>query len=365
MKYRTYGKTGKKISLLSFGGSKVPEDEQEAAGLVSAAVDAGINYFETAPNYGEGTCERKIGLGVRGRRDQVYLSSKSLIKPETDGDAIRRSVEGSLRAMQTDSLDFFHFWAFRWDRFDLACKKGGALEAVRKLQDEGVIHHFGVTSHDTAGNVIKLIETGEFEGVTVHYHILTTEKEDMIAVAKERGLGVAIMSPIAGGVLANPSKNVLDLFSGQHQSAASADLALRFVWSCEGVTTAACTMDNVNQLNENVAAAERFKPLDDTDREHVLAVNNEFSALGHTFCTGCGYCWPCASGVWVVGIFRLLNYTRLYGLHEQARKKYYEFGPTARASACTECGECEPRCPHGIPIMAQLKEALELFEGDQ
>ena len=361
MKYRTLGKTGKEISLLSFGCMRLPEDEQEAAALISAAVDNGVNYFETAPGYCNKTSERKVGLGVQVRRKKVYLSTKSMVKEETDADAMRRNVEASLRALQTNYLDFYQFWGFDWKSWDHARKKGGALEAIRRLQDEGVIRHFGFTSHDTPENVIKLMATGEFESATVHYHILNTKKEEAIAYAQAHGIGIVIMCPVAGGFLANPSKKVRDIFPDAGRSSVSAELALRFVWSCSGVTTAASGMESLGELEENLRTVEQFEPLTETDRARVLQVLDEFAAIGDRFCTGCRYCMPCPNKVWIPEIFELMNYARIYDLGEGAQKHYWEIPEQSRANACTECGECEPKCPHGIPIIAQLKEAAALF----
>ena len=361
MKYRTLGRTGLQVSLLSFGCMRLPKDESEAAALIGASIDKGVNFFETAPDYCDKTSERKVGLGVRGRREQVLISTKSGVGAETTGDSLRAKVEASLELLCTDYLDFYQFWGFEWKWFDHARKPGGALEAVRKLQDEGVIRHLGFTSHDTGENVIKLLGTGEFESATIHYHILNREKEEAIACAGGNGAGIVIMCPVAGGLLANPSKKISDLFPAGRQSATSAELALRFVWSNSGVTTAASGMETLKDLEENVAAVERFEPLTDADRAQVVKVLDEFAAIGHRFCTGCRYCLPCPNDVWIPGIFKLVNYARVYDLGDIARRQYWGYPEKSRASACIECGQCEPKCPHGIPVMAQLKEAAELF----
>ncbi|MBN1917451.1 MAG: aldo/keto reductase [Verrucomicrobia bacterium] len=370
MRYRTLGGTGKEISLLSFGGGRLPDDEDEAAVLVSAAAARGINYFETAPGYCGGTCERKIGLGLKAHRESVFISAKSMVDGESDGDSLRRKVEASLQALQVDYLDFYHFWAFGWRWWDHARKPGGALEAVRKLQHEGVIRHFGFTSHDSADNVMKLMATGEFECATLQYSILSAEQERAIAYANAQGIGTIAMCPLAGGLLVDPAKRLRAVLPDSAEvqesarSATSAEFALRFVWSCEGMTAAVSGIATVAELDENVAIADRFEPLVPDDRERVHAILREFSVIGHRFCTGCHYCMPCPNGVWIPSIFRLLNYARMFKMIDPGRWQYGQWPEEVRAEACTECGQCEPKCPHGVPIMAQLKEAAELF-GDR
>jgi len=364
VKYRTLGKTGLEVSLLSFGCMRLPEDEDEAAALIGAAIDRGVNYFETAPDYCKGTCERKTGLGVKARRKDVLVSAKSFVKEETDANAMRRNVEASLAALGTDYVDFYQFWGFQWKLWDHIRKPGGALEAIRKLQDEGIIRHFGFTSHDTTENVMNLMQTGEFESTTLVYNILYSEHEKAIAYAQQNGVGIVVMCPLSGGMLANPSEKIRDIFGASAEaggSAASAELALRFVWSNPGVTTAPSGMENMKELEENVAAVERFEPLTGADRARVLKVLDEFAALGREFCTSCRYCLPCPNDVWIPGIFKLVSYARLFGLASEAKAQYREWSEKHGTSVCTECGECEPKCPHGIPIIAQLKEAAALF----
>ena len=343
MEYRTLGKTGKEISLLSFGCMRFPKDEQEAAALVSAAIDAGVNYFETSNGYCEKTSERKVGLGVKARRTEVLVSTKSGVKSDTDGDAMRRNVEASLEQLQTDYLDFYQFWGLSWKTWQQARIKGGALEAIRTLQDEGVIRHLGFTSHDTPENVLKIMQTGEFESATLQYNIINVEMEQQIAYARQQGIGIVVMCPVAGGLLAGSSPKVREMFPSAGNSSASVDLALRFVWSNPGVATAPSGMERMSDLDENLRSVEQFKPLDTGDRERAIEVSNEFAALGKKFCTTCRYCTPCPSKVWIPDVFKLVNHARLYDLGESARARYHSWPAASLASACDECGECEPK----------------------
>ncbi len=361
MKYRTLGKTGKKISLLSFGCMRLPNDEQQAAELVSRAVDCGINYFETSPNYCNGTSERKVGLGIRGKRNKVYISTKSTVYAGITGDNTKQSVENSLEALGVDKIDFYQFWGLTWNDFKYAAVKGGPLDVLRKSQSKGVIDHVGFTSHDSTENVIKLMKTGEFESITVHYHILNTRKEKAIEYAKQRNIGVVIMCPIAGGMLARPSEKVRSVIPSNAKSSSSAELALRFVFSNPNLTAAASGMENLSDLQKNVETTENFRSLTTAERKKILKILDEYQKLGDEFCTGCSYCMPCPNGVEIRQIFKLVNYEKIYGMHQVALNAYNKIPPENRAHACTECGECEPKCPYKIPIIAQLKEAAKLF----
>jgi predicted aldo/keto reductase-like oxidoreductase len=353
--------------MLAFGAGNLPDDEDEAAALVSAAIDRGVNYFETGPGYAKGTSERKIGLGVKDRRNSVLVSTKSMAEGDADADTIRAKVEESLKVLQTDYVDFYQFWGMGWKWWDHLSKRGGALAGLRKLQHEGVIRHIGFTSHDSAENVIKLMATGEFVSATLQYNILSAEQADAIAFAHENDIGVIAMCPAAGGLLVDPAKRLRAALPDSTEIpasvslATSAEFALRFVWSCEGITSAASGLTSLAVLEENVAIAERFEALDESERSRVDAILNEFAIIGDRFCTGCRYCMPCPNGVWIPAILRLLNYTRLLDLRKVSTWQYNQWPERVQAAACIECGECESKCPHGIPIIAQLKEAAELF----
>ncbi len=361
MKYRTLGKTGKKISLLSFGCMRLPNDEQQAAELISRAVDYGINYFETSPDYCNGTSERKVSLGISGKRDKVYISTKSTVNPGITGDNTKRSVENSLTALGVDKTDFYQFWGLTWDQFKYAAVKGGPLDIVRKFQSQGIIDHVGFTSHDSTENVIELMKTGEFESITIHYHILNTKKEKAIEYANKHGIGIVIMCPIAGGMLARPSERIRSIIPSNAKSSSSAELALRFVFSNPNLTTAASGMENFSDLQKNVETVQNFRSLTTAERKKILKVLDEYQKLGDEFCTGCSYCMPCPNGVEIRQIFKLVNYEKIYGMHHVAVDAYNKIPPEHRADACTECGECEPKCPYKIPIIAQLKEATKLL----
>lgn len=361
MEYRALGRTGKQVSLLSLGCMRLPEDDEEGARIVSRAVDLGINYFETSEWYCNNRSEVKVGMGIRGRRDKVYISTKVKVSPTTTGDDVRRAFEGSLERLGVDRVDFYQVWDFRWPDYDAVMAKGGGLDTIEKLRDEGLIGHIGITSHETNERVIHMLDTGRVESVTLAYHLLDREKEPVIQYAAERGIGVVIMTPLAGGLLATPSEIISELVPGRHASSASA--ALTFVMSNPYVSTVPSGMMSISDVEENVRTWAEFKPLGPDEIIKLTKTLDDYQALGRQFCTACNYCMPCPNGVKIPRLFRIRNYYKVFGLRDWAVQAYRKMDSEGLPDNCTECGECEAKCPNGVPIISQLKEVAEMFEG--
>lgn len=359
LEYRTLGKTGKKLSLLSLGCMRLPEDDEEGAQVVRRAAELGINYFETSNWYCDYRSEIKVRMGLKGLRDKVCISTKSKINPGTTADDVKRNFEESLKRLGVDRVDFYQIWDFKWPDYEPVMEFG--FDALEKLRDEGLIGHIGLTSHETNECVIQMLDTGRIESITLPYNMLDRRVEPVIEYASERGIGVVIMTPLAGGLLAVPSDVLRELVPGQHASNAAG--ALRFVMSNPHVTTVPSGMTRVSDVEENVETWKSFKPLTADEIAQLVAGMEHYQALGKQFCTGCAYCMPCPQGIRIPRLFGVRNYYKIFGLRDWALGRYRRIPAEMLPENCTECGECEPRCPNNIPIIAQLKEVVEMFKG--
>lgn len=180
----------------------------------------------------------------------------------------------------------------------------------------------------------------------------------------KKGLGVVIMGPVAGGRLGAPSDVVKGMIPGGTKS--SAELALRYVLSNPNVTCALSGMGSEQMVDENLEVASRESSLTATEKENLLSVMEEKKKLSELYCTGCDYCMPCPHKVDIPGNFEAMNLHRVYGLTDAAKKKYEGFGNGGAkeklpASACTDCGICETKCPQKIEIRKQLKETHKVL----
>ena len=375
MQYREYGNTGKMISALGFGAMRLPKDNDYAVEIMRRYLALGGNLIDTSrvyragPNNELGMSERLIGEAIKGRRNQVYLSTKSVSKE--DPDQWKQDMEDSLDALGVDKIDFFHCHILRWEEYARAFQApGGGLELSQKAMEEGIIDHLCFSSHDTPENVIKLIDEGVFSGMIVQYNLLTASPEWMrerhggalyeeaIAHAAEKGMGVQVMGPLAGGRLVmGQTAKLAGALAGQVTSIA--DLGLRFVLANANVTCAMSGMNEMQQVEENCATASREEPLSDEELSAIREAVAENEKLAELYCTGCNYCQPCPQGVAIPKIFEAMNYHRVWGLLTEHAKTLYKGLGEANAEACIECGECEEKCPQDIPIIEQLKESHE------
>jgi predicted aldo/keto reductase-like oxidoreductase len=354
MLYTHLGPDGPQISRLAMGCGRLPEDDEESTALIHAAIDRGVNFFETATFYCNNRCLEKTGLGIRGQRDEVLLQVKVGTEPDATADSFRREAESQMARLGVETVDFFQFGWLAWERLPVLLKRGGSLDGVRKMQDEGLVRYLGFTGHDTPENFIKLLETGLFGSMTVSYHLLNRAYEPTIARARELGVGVLVMNPVGGGMLANPSDTLTRLIPGG--AASSADAALRFVLANPGATVAVSGMHSLAELAANVQTVETLGELTADDHARICRILDEYQSLGQQFCTGCKYCLPCPHGIDIPGNFHLYNYHTVYGVESWAKGQYAALAPEARADRCTECGLCEAKCPQHLPIRAQLAQ---------
>ena len=368
MQYRKFGNTGIEISALGFGGMRLPTktvdgnevyDYDESIKIIRRALDLGVNYVDTAPYYCNKESEIIVGKALKGRRDKVYLSTKNPIENDS-GEDYRKRLETSLKKLDTDYIDFYHFWGISWEKYtEKIDVPNGPLSAAYKAKEEGLIKHISFSFHDKAENMIKLIDTGHFETVLCQYNLLDRANEDAIAYAKEKGLGVVIMGPVGGGRLGAPSDVIAQLMEGK--SSSTAETAIRFVLSNQNVTCALSGMGSMAMVEENVATASNESQLSSQEVAVINASMEENKKLADLYCTGCNYCMPCPSGVNIPLSFRLMNYHKVYNLTDYAKEQYQQIGKVEwmkgkGADACIECGKCEKKCPQHIPIIKQLKE---------
>jgi hypothetical protein len=379
MRYVQYGKTGREVSMLGFGAMRLPQKEDGTCDydvsvpLLRQGLDAGINYIDTARGYISGTSEVAVGKAIKGYdREKLFIVTKIPTNKEEASEPVswRGKLEEQLGRFDMEYIDMLLFHGLSWESFSTHISKAGrALTVARQAQQEGLIRHLGFSTHDTPENIVKLVQTGEFEGVLMQYNFLDTKNEIAIDAAKDQGMGVTIMGPVAGGRLGVPGSVAVE---GQGIEALRIpELALRFVWSNPGVTVALSGMNTAEQITENVAAAERTAAMSDEEERQIAALIQRNQRLMDLYCTGCAYCMPCPNNVNIPENFRYMNWYQVWGLEKQAKEAYARLSPEGtsgawagrieglKAEECIECGQCEPKCPQNIPIMKQLKEVAE------
>ena len=375
MNYKKFGKTGIDMSALGFGAMRLPMtagenqevDYEKAVPILQRAMELGVNYIDTAPGYCNRTSEIAVGKALKGRRDKVYLSTKNPIE-DASGDHWRERLESSLKKLDTDTIDFYHMWGISLETFRTKIDvKNGPIDAARKALDEGLIRHLSFSFHDDPKNMLPIIDSGYFSSVLCQYNLLDRGNEEAIAYASEKGLGVVIMGPVAGGRLGSPSESIRKMVGRNMES--TAEMALRFVLANPNVNIALSGMSSIRQLEENAKVASIEGPLTEAELRQVDRMLEENKKMADLYCTGCKYCMPCPQGINIPHVFGLMNDHKVYGLTEHAKQQYQSLFTDLEsrkepwlkeqgvdASNCIECGQCEDKCPQHLKIIEQLKE---------
>lgn len=362
-----YGNTGEKITRLGFGVLRLPStirngkilyDVERSIDVIRYAIDAGINYFDTAPAYCNKLSESILGKAIKGKRDNLYISTKF----DTKNGDLMPQLEKSLKDLGTDHIDFYHFWSMQLDYFlEKGLAKGGPLEQMLELKRQGVIKHIAFSSHDTPENIIAIMKHGKgaFEAMLCQYNFLDRRNEQAIAYAKQNGIAVSLMGPMGGGRLGTPTE-LMDLLP-TGASAASAETALRFVFSNANVDIALSGMNTFEMIDENLKIANNLTPLSQEEIDHIEKVVTEKKKLSDLYCTACNYCMPCPAGINIPEVFKIYNYKQIYGMDEYARRQYSLIGideemDYKNASACIHCKLCEKKCPQKLNIAAEMEK---------
>jgi predicted aldo/keto reductase-like oxidoreductase len=352
--FRELGKTGMKISDVSFGGSRLRGDED----LVRHAFERGINYFDTAEGYTGGSSETTIGNALKGKRDRVYLTSKTETTGTTSRGEMMRALEGSLGRLQTDHVDVYFNHAVN----DVARLSNPEWpEFVAEAKRQGKIRFAGMSGH--AG---KLIECLDFaidhklvDVVLVAYNFGQDPAFyqkflggfDMIAIqpdlprvlgrAKAAGVGVVAMKTLMGARLN-------DMRRFENPGGTFAQSAFRWVLSNSDVDALIVSMTSQEQIDEYLGAsgARNVAAADLALLTRYVATNSS------TTCRfGCDACQSsCPADVSIADVLRVRMYAEDYGDTPMARDEYSRIGEPA--TACLSCATqaCAAACPYGLPI---------------
>jgi len=357
MRYRPLGKTGLQVSALAFGCMRLEDDLELNKQVLGKAVEWGVNYFESTRHYLGGTCQHRLAGGLDGRTGGIIISGKEGMDRNKSAYLYRKEIERQLEILGIDHFKFFQVGWFSWNKVKDLLKRGGVLDALRRAQDEGLVHHVGFTGHDKPENFIKCIETGLFDCITVPYNMINRSYEPTIKRAGELGVGVVAMCALAGGMLAETSQELREAIG---MELPTAELALRFILANPDVSCACSGMSTVEMLEQNVKTVKEFDP-EAADHEAMCAgLDRMRASLGEKFCTNCRYCMDCPQGVDIPRHMGLWNNWKTWGLEDWTRQEMGRIPEARQATHCNECGECEEKCPNELPIRERLKELRQL-----
>lgn len=353
MIYSDYHGTG--TARLGFGGMRFedPTDHEKSVSTVLRAHEKGITYFDTAPGYCGDQSEIILGKAVSEMKKSgrpFTISTKSM---KSDGDELRAQLEESLRRLNVDTIDYFNCWYVLtmndWERR----KSGGAVDAILKAKEEGLVRHAVFSTHLSGSDIRRVIEEGYFEGVTLGYSAINFPfRQEGIEAAAERGMGVVVMNPLGGGLIPqNPDAfEYLKVRPDQNMLEA----ALHFLWSDERITVPMVGFRNEKDVDTAAAALETFVPYTD---EEVTRIRSSVEQEMNAMCTNCMYCRGCPEDIRVWAFMETWNHLKLSGGESAAdRLKYYWGISPEDMDRCTACGHCEAVCTQKLPILERFED---------
>lgn len=269
---RAFGKTGRTVTVFGLGCFYVGGLGSDAAGaeVVRHALDAGCTYFDTAPSYHAGASERRVGLGLEGRRDEVFLSTKTL---ERNGTLARRELEASLKRLRTDHVDLIQIHCVR-TAADLTAvlSPDGPLAALRRAKDEGLVRFVGVTGHEDPRVMKAAVETDAFDSVLIPLNPVDVHwasfVDGTLPTAVTKGIARVGMKVFASGRLVRPA-------DGKTKGLAAED-CLRFAYGLD-VSSAIVGCSTTEEVDVAVRVAAEAKPLDAAARAALVADAKRFT----------------------------------------------------------------------------------------
>ena len=379
MQYRSFGRLDWRPSALGFGAMRLPTiggdagriDEDLATRMIRTAIDAGVNYVDTAWPYHRQQGEPFVGRCLEdGYRDKVMLATKMptwLTKEAADFD---RYLGQQLKRLRTQRIDFYLLHGLNKDRWPGLLDLRVFEWAERAIAD-GRIGHLGFSFHDELSLFEEIVDAYDWTFCQIMYNYMDVEFQAGRAglrYAANRGLAVVIMEPLRGGSLTQLAPEpVAKLWQSAATRRTQADWALQWLWSQPEVSLVLSGMTTMAHVEENVASARRsgIGTLRDEELELVDRVRDAYRTLSPIPCTDCKYCQPCPSGVAIPAVFAAYNNAMMYGDAARHRMSYTQFmEPEKRADRCVACGQCESLCPQEIEIIDWLKVAHAFLTQD-
>ena len=338
--YRTLGKTGLKVSGVGYGIGFVPVTE-----VVARAIDMGINYYDTARDYGDS--EKIFSDVIKGKRDKIIIATKSPSRKKAD---ILKDLDTSLQALGTDHVDIWHLHA----RDTPAAIPDEAVEAMLLCKQSGKARFIGFSCHDT-NNMADFAIKNNFDVVQTTYSFAIGSYYRDQAIAKLHAAGIGV---IAMKVVVALSGLHLKSFDNPPHSTGEGPLAgIKWVLNNPAIGTTVPFMQKISELEMNFRAmSEPYTPAD----EKMIYVRNE--QIRPFYCRMCYQCKEqCPKGVPIADALRSLAYHDFGGNYHQAAASFRDLTKDVRDVRCSDCSSCAVQCPNGVHVQERMIRAQELL----
>lgn len=382
MLYRKNPKNGDELSILGFGCMRLPVkedgtiDEERATKQVRYAIDHGVNYVDTAWPYHMEQSEPFLGRALAdGYREKVKLATKLpswMVKSREDMDFFLNS---QLEKLQTDHIDYYLIHSLvggLWDNIE----KLGVADFLGKAKADGRITYTGFSFHGAGEDFNRIVDAYDWDFCQIQYNFLDEKNQagtKGLKYAASKGLGVIIMEPLRGGMLASRvPPAVQEIWDEAPTKRTAAEWALRWVWNHPEVTVVLSGMNDEKNIAENLSVADGAysNSLTEAELQLVKRAERKYRELMKAGCTGCRYCMPCPEGVNIPLCFELYNSLHMSGNADEAKFLYaamlsgvLTMGEPGFASQCVQCAKCLEKCPQHLEIPMLLESVVKELQG--
>ena len=353
---------------LPMKGSEV--DYAEFERMVDAFLAEGFNYFDTAHGYLSGKSETALRdcLVKRHPRESFILTDKLTEPYFQKEEDIRPFFESQLKACGVEYFDFYLMHAQSRENFE-KFRRCRAYETAFDLKKEGKIRHVGISFHDTAEMLERILtQYPQIEVVQIQFNYLDYEdpavqSRKCYEVCRKHNKPVIVMEPVKGGNLVNLPEDAKAIYA-RLGTASPASYAIRFAAGFEGMFMVLSGMSNMAQMQDNLSYMKGFRPLDEAEMQAVGEVRDILRFMRLIPCTACRYCTDgCPKHISIPDLFSCMN--AKVGYHDWSAGFFYREVFTknnGKASECIGCGKCERSCPQHLPIRSLLKDVAKEFE---
>ncbi len=363
------------ISRLGLGNMRLPVktpikreanpmiDYVKGQELVDLAYENGVNYFDTAYMYHAGKSEKFIGKALKKYpRESYYLADKLPIFMCPKESDMEKIFSKQLSRCDVDYFDFYLLHSLdgkNWAK----CKKFGAVEFVEQKRKEGKVKYFGFSFHGTVDDLKEIVAAHDWDFAQIQLNYLDWKNQradEQYKIITDAGIPVIVMEPVRGGKLADPQKNVKELFDNYSKERSYASWAMRFVASHPNVLTILSGMNAPEQMLDNINTLTNFEPMSDVELKicaNAAALMNKNDVIP---CTGCDYCADCPKGVKISTVFAVYNkYKNGEATGDEVAAEYAVID--GKASDCIACGKCKEHCPQQIDIPSLMQKTMKDF----
>ena len=369
MKYRQ-DKQGNQLSILGLGCMRFPVSKAETERMILAAIEGGVNFFDTAYLY-PGS-EKTLGeiLAKHNKRKDINIATKlPIVRCKTYED-FDKYFNLQLERLKTDYIDYYFLHNVTDYNQWVAFQEMGIKEWIAEKMESGQIRQIGFSYHGIHEDFIKIIDSYPWQFCMIQYNYYDENYQagkKGLKAAAAKGMAVIIMEPLLGGRLATGlPKQAAEIFKRANSNLTPADWAFWWLWNQEEVTVALSGMSSTQIMENNIASANNFRFLTTEELPKYDQVVEIFRKSYKINCTGCNYCLPCPKGINIPACLTAYNTSYAQGfitgitLYATSTAIVRKNPTTPRI--CNQCGNCEKHCPQNIPIRDALKKVSKRME---